>query len=246
MIIRWLIVGQLKDSMMNHHRTKYLFHLELDSIILNNASNINLIQSQENFFHLRKMFPKKSSSVAGCNLLGHHLHVSLGNLVHQLLLHNNVDLADVLGELGRHRPFHGLQWKKRICEKGRGRFRHAGWVDYLSTQSKYLNKMLRLSCCSSSQFNGSGCPTHSKTRPTCGGRKAQNVVLLGFHWSTPPRERVRRCGASSLLRIKAENGEEDLSCCCDRVMSASLLCTVHKCSWGSSQRQRQTPRPRPR
>ena len=47
-------------SRMNHHRTKYLFHLELDSIILNNASNVNLIQSQENFFHLRKMLPKKA------------------------------------------------------------------------------------------------------------------------------------------------------------------------------------------
>ena len=47
-------------SRMNHHRTKYLFHLELDSIIVNNASNVNLIQSQENFFHLRKMLPKKA------------------------------------------------------------------------------------------------------------------------------------------------------------------------------------------
>ena len=46
-------------SRVNHHRTKYLFHLELDSIIVNNASNVNLIQSQENFFHLRKMFTKK-------------------------------------------------------------------------------------------------------------------------------------------------------------------------------------------
>ena len=55
--------------------------------------------------------------MAGCNLLGHHLHVSLGNLVHQLLLHNNVDLADVLGELGRHRPFHGLPWKKESVRR---------------------------------------------------------------------------------------------------------------------------------
>ena len=47
-------------SRVNHHRTKYLFHLELDSIIVNNASNVNLIQSQENFFHLRKMLPKKA------------------------------------------------------------------------------------------------------------------------------------------------------------------------------------------
>ena len=88
--------------------------------------------------------------------------------------------------------------------------------------------MLRLSCCPSSQFNRRMCPIHSKTRPTCGGRKAQKVVLLGFHWSTSPRERVKRCGASSFVDNKAENEEEDLSCCCDRVKSTSLLCTVHK------------------
>ena len=35
-------------------------------------------------------------------------------------------------------------------------------------------------------------------------------------------------GPPPLLTIKAENGEEDLSCCCDRVKSTSLLCTVHK------------------
>ena len=183
----------------------------------------------------------------GCNLLGHHLHVSLGNLVHQLLLHNNVDLADELGELGRHRPFQRLQWKKRICEKGRGGFRHVGWVDYLSTQSKYLNKMLRLSCCPSSQFNGIGCPTHSKT---CGGRKAQNVVVLGFHWSTSPWERVRRCGASSFVENKGwkRRRRPELLLWSGDVRVSSLHCsqTLKYDQWGSSQRQRQRPRPRPR
>ena len=98
----------------------------------------------------------------------------------------------------------------------------------MSTQSKYLNKMLRLSAVHRHNLMGGGVPYIVTPDQPVEVEKPKMSYSLGSTGLLPLGRGSSGAGPPPLLRIKAENGEEDLSCCCDRVKSASLLCTVHK------------------